>query len=278
MTVDDRERVREFIDALGGEVAHVAIGERKMLGLGHGDPVTIAEIDGEVRAALFLSPGRLPTVEVAALPGDEEIAGLLFAEVVDRHTALRAWTLGDRWRTVLLDAGFEQERTLHRLEVELPVDSTEVHFAETGFSVEDLEEWLVVNNLAFAGHPEQGDWTKTDFRERMELPWWDPDDLRMAWDGETLVGSCWTKVHADGTGEIYVIGLRPDYWGRGWGKELVLEGLRHLHAARDCRRGMLYVDAANVAAKATYERIGFRTTSIDRSYVRRDRGMSAETT
>lgn len=259
-------------------MAHTTIGERKMLGLRRGGPVTFAEAAGEIRGALFLTPGRIPTVEISALPGDDDLAELLLAEVVDRYAALRAWTLGDRWRRLLLDAGFEQERTLHRLEVALPVDATEVHFAETGFAPEDLEQWLVVNNLAFAGHPEQGDWTETEFRERMELPWWDPGDLRLAWDGPTLVGSCWTKVHADGIGEIYVIGLRPDYWGRGWGKELALEGLRHLHETKGCRRGMLYVDAANATAKTTYERIGFRSTAIDRSYIRRDPMPLAETT
>lgn len=269
--------MREFIDALGGEVAHTTIGERKMLGLRHGDPVTVAETDGEILGVLFITPGKPPVAEVAAVPDGDDAAELLLAELVDRHTALRVWTLGDRWRKLLLDRGFDQERTLHRLEVELPVDATEVHFSETGFAPEDLEEWLVVNNLAFAGHPEQGAWTETEFRARMELPWWDPADLRMAWDGTTLVGSCWTKVHADGIGEIYVIGLRPDYWGRGWGKELVLEGLRHLHEAKGCRRGMLYVDAANAAAKATYERIGFRSTSIDRSYIRRDPVPLSET-
>jgi mycothiol synthase len=89
----------------------------------------------------------------------------------------------------------------------------------------------------------------------------------MAWHGATLVGSCWTKVHADGVGEIYIIGLRPDYHGRGWGKALALEGLRHLAESKKCSRGMLYVDAANPIALATYERIGFRTMSMDRSYI-----------
>ncbi len=227
------------------------------------------ESAGEIIGALIIATGSLPTAEVAALPGHEDVGRALISEAMAEYGSLRVWTLGDRWGQLLLELGFRLERTLHRLEVQLPVMGTEIAFTETGFEAEHLDAWLEVNNAAFAGHPEQGGWTETEFLERMKLRWWDPDDLRMAWEGERLVGSCWTKVHADGVGEIYIIGLHPEYHGRGWGKQLVLEGLRHLWESRGCERGMLYVDAASLAAKATYERIGFATASIDRSYVLR---------
>jgi mycothiol synthase len=263
----DRRRVAAFLDQLGGDEAHTSVGERKLIGLAHGQPSLAIEDGDDLVAILMETEGAPPTVEVAALDGRGAEARALFEWAQDALGGVRVWSLGDRWGPTLLDLGFEPERELHRMEVELPLASVPYEFRETGFASEYLDDWLVANNAAFFGHPEQGNWAAEDFMERTELDWWDPDDLRMAWDGHRLAGFCWTKVHPHGDGEIYVIGLHPDYHGRGWGKALVMEGLRHLSEARRCPRGMLYVDAANVAAKATYQRIGFTSVSIDRSYV-----------
>lgn len=264
----DRERVAAFLDALGGEEAHTSVGERKLIGLAHGRPAYAIEDDGDLVAVLAVAKGDPPTVEVAALDDREDEARTLFAWATEAFGSIRAWSLGDRWGPLLRDMGFVPERELHRMEVPLPLAPKPYEFRETGFHHSHLDDWLEVNNAAFAGHPEQGGWTRRDFEERTELDWWNADDLRMAWDGDRLAGFCWTKIHPGGVGEIYVIGLHPDYHGRGWGKALVLEGLRHLADTRGCPVGMLYVDAANAAAKATYERIGFSSESIDRSYAR----------
>ena len=49
-------------------------------------------------------------------------------------------------------------------------------------------------------------------------------------------------------GEIYVIGVDPDFHGRGWGRALTQAGLAWL-AGRGLTVGMLYVDADNVPAR-----------------------------
>ena len=90
----------------------------------------------------------------------------------------------------------------------------------------------------------------------------------MAWQGDDLVGFCWTKVHEGGVGEIYIIAADPAWQGRGLGKALVLEGLRHLSEQEGCTIGMLYVDAANRKALQLYERLGFWVDHIDRSFIR----------
>lgn len=268
MTSDhDRRRVAAFLDRLGGDEAHTSVGERKLIGLAHGQPSLGIEVGDDLVAILMETEGTPPTVEVAALEGREAEARALFQWAQDELGPVRAWSLGDRWGPILVDMRFALERELHRMEIDLPISPVPYAFRETGFGIADLDGWLEVNNAAFAGHPEQGEWAAEDFAERMELDWWEPEDLRMAWDGDRLAGFCWTKVHRHGDGEIYVIGLHPDYHGRGWGKALVIEGLRHLGEARSCAKGMLYVDAANAAVKATYERIGFTSVSIDRSYV-----------
>ena len=76
----------------------------------------------------------------------------------------------------------------------------------------------------------------------------DPSGFLIAWDGDELVGSCWTKVHGGGVGEIYVIGVSPPHQGRGLGRALVLAGLDYLAAVKGCTEGMLYVDAVIVLA------------------------------
>jgi mycothiol synthase len=73
-------------------------------------------------------------------------------------------------------------------------------------------------------------------------------------------------VHeAEGLGEVYVVGVRPDAQGGGLGKALTTVGLRHL-AEAGIPDAMLYVDADNLAAVAVYERLGFVTHETDLMY------------
>jgi mycothiol synthase len=132
----------------------------------------------------------------------------------------------------------------------------------------DEAAWLRVNNAAFAGHPENGAWTEEILDDRKGQSWFDPDGFRMAWEGPTLVGFCWTKVHDDGVGEIYVIAVSPAAQGRGLGRALVLEGLRHLAEDRRLSRAMLYVDSGNESALELYQKLGFRLDHVDRALVR----------
>ena len=98
----------------------------------------------------------------------------------------------------------------------------------------------------------------------------------MAWDGDTLAGFCWTKVPCSRSGEIYVIGVLPEYQGLGLGKALLLEGTRHMHSQDQARVCVLYVDAANAPAMNMYRAMGFGPHHTDRCYLLRP-GNSAGT-
>ncbi len=230
------------------------------------------------------SPGDPYVLEVVAEPGAgaDEVAGALVDRALQavgdagggtvRLWATRSAETDDRRAT---SRGFVRERDLLQMRCGLPLE----HDAGPGrppvairtrpFRVGlDEDAWLVVNNRAFATHPEQGHWERSTLLEREREPWFDPNGFLVLEEDGRMAGSCWTKVHA-GTrppmGEIYVIGVDPDLQGRGWGRALTRAGFDWL-AAQGLTVGMLYVDAANLPAVSLYRAMGLTVDHVDRSY------------
>lgn len=138
----------------------------------------------------------------------------------------------------------------------------------------DEDAFLEVNNAAFVGHLENGDWTRADLAERTARDWFSANDLLMAWRGDRLTGFHWTKWHAhdsdeapahEPVGEVYVLAIHPDARGTGLGRYLLRAGVRHLWA-RGCHAAILYVDCANEAAVALYQAEGFTEESREICY------------
>ena len=159
----------------------------------------------------------------------------------------------------------------------LPVATLPPGFRSRPFVVgQDEDAWLQVNAAAFADHPEQGRITRRDLDRRIAEPWFDAtgfiliEDTRGA--APVLAASHWTKVApaADGQvsgaeGEVYVVGVDPAYQGLGLGRAVTVLGLAHLRE-RGVTEAMLYVDADNIAAVATYSRLGFTRSGVDVMY------------
>lgn len=185
---------------------------------------------------------------------------------------LLVWSHGDHpgARSLAASRGFVAVREV--LQLRAPVDPAAAHAVDERISPfrdrADAEDWVALNALAFAGHPEQGRVSLDDFDVLTANEWFDPDDLFLLRDASgELLGSCWLKID-DGLGEFYVVGVDPRLHGRGLGRSLVAAGMAHL-AARGIRTASLYVDGGNAAALALYRAFGFERHAIDIQYSRR---------
>jgi mycothiol synthase len=185
---------------------------------------------------------------------------------------LRVWAHGDLPAAAGLAAALGWSRLRSLWQLRRPLDAAlpdapappEVRI-RTFAAGRDEEAWLAVNRRAFATHPEQGRWTVDDVLAREREPWFDPAGFFLAERAGSLVGFHWTKVHEDGLGEVYVVGVDPAARGLGLGRVLTVAGLNHLRA-RGLPTAMLYVDEENVPAVKLYESLGFRHWSTDVMY------------
>ncbi|HHU11012.1 MAG TPA: mycothiol synthase [Intrasporangiaceae bacterium] len=213
--------------------------------------------------------------------------------------AERVWAHGDLPPARAFAAARDLAPTRSLLKMSRPLDGADriprelpAGFAATTFADRpDVEALQRVNAAAFASHPEQSRLTVADLRTRMEQPWFDPEGLIWVLDEGAAADADpaafhWTKIDTpaattsqsrsyggdgdDGTGgelvgEVYVVGVHPDYQGRGLAGPLTDLGLAHL-VRRGCTAVELYVDGDNTPARATYERAGLTVSMVDQVY------------
>jgi mycothiol synthase len=270
-------RTNDDPDALLGVYAYLSDGEG----------LDSAELVGLAVAVLPRAPEATGTLELVVHPDyrGDGIGRALAAAVAGATDAsrLRAWSHGNHEAAGRLAEanGFAPVRELWRMRlvhagvlpaVELPEGISLRPFVPG----QDEEAWLAANRAAFAGHPEQGSMTRADLDVRMQEAWFDPAGFLLAVDAEDrIAGFHWTKVHPalaspttgqhHAVGEVYVVGVVPEFRGKGLGRSLTLAGIEHLHRA-GLQAVMLYVDADNQPAVALYRRLGFTRWDIDVMY------------
>ena len=90
------------------------------------------------------------------------------------------------------------------------------------------------------------------------------EDVVLACEEDKVVGYCWTgitrkreAVPNEKRGRIFMLGVDPNYRGRGIGKRVLLAGLSHLKS-RGLQVVELSVDGENKVARALYRSIGFK--------------------
>lgn len=235
-----------------------------------------------------LGDPQAPSAELVVDPAHRRrgLGGQLLDHVLARWPEVRLWSHGDLQdaRRLYTSRTLSVVRELWQMsrplvgewsdlpeQVQLPEG-----FAVRPFQVgRDEDSWLAVNARAFADHAEQGRLSRADLADRQREPWFDPhgfliieDRSDAGGDGQSRIAAFhWTKVEPEdpSAGEVYVVGVDPDYQGRGLGTAVTLLGLHHLRAC-GVRTVTLYVDGDNAAAIATYQRLGFERSAIDVMY------------
>jgi mycothiol synthase len=260
-----------------------AVNEQSMLTVGRDrGPVLIEAHVGEVLAgAAVLAPGG-DAAEAEFLVTPElrgrGVGAAILAHLVDSAPhGLAAWAHGDHPGAAALARrfGFRRARVLLKLSAPPRSDPSPWQRTDLALSTFDAErdgaDWLRLNALAFASHPEQGGQTRDDLDARRAEPWFSPEDFLLARDATgALVGFCWLKVEdtvGGIEGEIYVLGVHPEHAGAGIGRSLLRAGLNRLRE-RSVRRMSLYVEEDNASAVRLYRSEGFTDAAVDVQYRR----------
>ncbi len=272
----DVEAVMSFLAHLEAITGVPPLGESKFVDLGgprRGRGLMV-ERDQLVAYAhlLWHESSGLWEMELAAdagLTDDATLEATLQAAAAEAAGPMLWWTFDETGGAAFAATRFSPARVLHKLIGPLPPTERAVLPAEvrirpfrTGV---DEDSWLEANNAAFAGHPENGEWDRHDIIERQSRDWFEAEGFRLAWIGDRIAGFCWTKRHTPTLGEIHVIGVHPEFQGRGLGRAIVIESLWYL-AGVGCDTGMLYVDTANHSALELYQSLGFGLDRVDRCF------------
>jgi mycothiol synthase len=170
-----------------------------------------------------------------------------------------AEALGFRYRSSLWQ--FRLAADLPVPAPEFPSDVTTRHFDPTVDT--DIEAWVAVMLATFEGHPTRMTWTPSVIAHVNASPDFDPSGILLVAPvdaPEAPVAFARNETHVDEagalTGDIGLIGVLPDWRGRGLGRALLRWGVADLR-----RRGAgtieLSVEAANDRATRLYRAHGF---------------------
>jgi len=167
--------------------------------------------------------------------------------------------------------------------LELKLNLTEMVFPEISQSIPrcrplqpgEEERLTQLQNRSFAGSWGFNPNTLEEITHRINLPNSSRDDISLILDSDKAVGYCWTRAESgkdiapgDRIGRIYMLGVDPDYRGRGLGRQLLLAGLSSLKSRR-FRVAVLTVDGENKAARVLYTSVGFEPLKSSLWYEKR---------
>jgi len=271
------------------------LAEHVLLHLRHGGDIAdshfIATRDGNLVGYAHLDltdEVEGPSAEIVVAPNarNQGIGSELVSAIIEASgSRLRLWSHGDlpSAQSIAQRHGFQRVRTVVQMRRSLgdPIPDLDISIPIRSFLVGlDEKAWLELNNAAFAGHPEQSDWSERDLAIRISESWFDASGFLVAEIDRQMAGFCWTKVHGghthqhspddpihdhDPIGEIYIMGVSPHIRGRGVGRALTIAGLRYLRY-QGIFSAMLYVDSSNESALKLYASLGFTEWGRDVLY------------
>lgn len=127
----------------------------------------------------------------------------------------------------------------------------------------DLEAWTAFLRASFEGHPTRISWSVEVIRAVNAAPGFDPTGILIVEPADRSAPIAFARIDlppADGDGErrgdVALIGVLPEWRGRGIGRELLRWAVTELRG-RGADRIDLSVEAANERATSLYRRHGF---------------------
>jgi len=290
-----QEQVLALVAAASDRDGVPPLAEHVLLHLRHGGDIAdshfIATRDGNLVGYAHLDltdEVEGPSAEIVVAPNarNQGIGSELVSAIIEASgSRLRLWSHGDlpSAQSIAQRHGFQRVRTVVQMRRSLgdPIPDLDISIPIRSFLVGlDEKAWLELNNAAFAGHPEQSDWSERDLAIRISESWFDASGFLVAEIDRQMAGFCWTKVHGghthqhspddpihdhDPIGEIYIMGVSPHIRGRGVGRALTIAGLRYLRY-QGIFSAMLYVDSSNESALKLYASLGFTEWGRDVLY------------
>ncbi|WP_054952641.1 mycothiol synthase [Flaviflexus massiliensis] len=173
---------------------------------------------------------------------------------------MRLWSHGNLPVAAALagKARLEPVRELRQLSKELlrsPRPESRSDVTLRPYTEADVHALVDVNARAFVDHPEQGQMVAEDVEKS-------GGEIQLAESDGKVVGYYWIQRDP---AELYVLGVDPEWQGRGLGGWLTAHTLADLSEG-GADRVMLYVEGDNIPALATYERAGFSLARSDIQY------------
>jgi mycothiol synthase len=168
-------------------------------------------------------------------------------------------------KKILLELGFRLVRQF----LELKLDIGGVDGLGIGSTIEcdylrpgQEDKLTKLQNRAFAGTWGYNPNSVEEITFRINLSTCSRQDIVLTYDEDRAVGCCWTGIScekgipSERKGRIHMLGVDPDYRGKGIGAELMMAGLTRLRN-RGLRVAELTVDSENRTACALYQSLGF---------------------
>jgi mycothiol synthase len=272
------ETIERFLAPIAKADGFPPLSEHKAMRIGGGADATVAAWgDGERVVAVSvaaLHEGDTPhwALEVATAvdarsPILERAAIAAAASTVPPDLPCSLWVARAAQLSAAASLGYREQRRLLHLEGRFPADPERTDIRLSTVADVDDAALIALHNRAFAGHREVSGMTLQRLRALRALPWYDPAGVIVAWVDEGFAGFCWTKLHGDGAGEVYLLAVDPSARRRGLGELLASAGFAHLRE-RGALRATLWVEAANQQAIALYQSLGLRQTRFNVEMIR----------
>ena len=208
----------------------------------------------------------MTTSDLAGSPDEIDLVQQAVAKAESQKLSVaHICVMADSGRGKMLEqAGFTKVRTYLDMlwsmdelaELELP-EGYSVRSFQTG----DTPLLTQVQNDAFTGSWGFCPNTEEQIEYRTQMPNTSKDGILFLMEGNSPAGYCWTvMVPAENgvRGVIGMIGVVPDYRGKGVSRHILQAGMKHLRSIGLAEIG-LEVDGNNAPAVGLYESAGFKT-------------------